>query len=207
MTSILLKGLFVGLGLSLLIGPVFFALIHTSIKRGFTTGLAFACGIFLSDVACILLANLGLSHIAAEAKYRLGIGVTGGIIMILFGIYECFHEDKIRVDMGVENLPTQKTIYLLKAFVLNIINPFVMLFWIAVSTIVHTEYDSYADISLFFLAILLTAMAMDTMKVFIANKIKVLLTGELLASAHKVSGTLLMIFGITMICRVILKMA
>ncbi|MFA6923395.1 MAG: LysE family transporter [Bacteroidales bacterium] len=207
MISIVLKGLLFGLGLSILIGPVFFALIHTSIKRGFSAGFAFAFGIFLSDLTCIFLSNLGLSQFAYETKYKIGIGVTGGIIMILFGIYEFFYKDKIKEDVGVESLPPKKIIYILKAFVLNTINPFVIIFWLTASGIVHTEYDSSAEISVFFLATLCTAISTDTLKAFIANKTKFFLTQKFLSWVHRISGILLILFGIILICRVFLKLA
>ncbi|MDD5569849.1 MAG: LysE family transporter [Bacteroidales bacterium] len=203
MTSIILKGVLFGLGLSILIGPVFFALIHTSIKRGFASGIAFAFGIFLSDLACILLSNLGLSQFIYEPNYKTGIGVTGGIIMIIFGIYEFFYKNKIKEDIGVENNSPKKIIYILKAFVLNTINPFVILFWLAASAFFHNEYDSAMEILVLFSATLFTAVSTDILKAFIANKIKIFLTEKLLSWVHRISGILLIIFGVILIYRVL----
>ena len=51
-------GITLGLTLAILLGPVFFALIQTSISKGFLKGLFLAIGISISDSVYILTSNL-----------------------------------------------------------------------------------------------------------------------------------------------------
>jgi len=46
------NGVIYGLVLAVLVGPVFFTLIQTSIERGFKSGVYVAIGISLSDALC-----------------------------------------------------------------------------------------------------------------------------------------------------------
>ena len=57
------NGVLFGLLLTIFIGPVFFALIQTSVHRGFIYGVFMALGIALSDAIYVFLAYLGLSKI------------------------------------------------------------------------------------------------------------------------------------------------
>ena len=51
----LLSGITFGLALALMVGPVFFALIQTSLHEGFRAGSFFATGVFISDASLIAL--------------------------------------------------------------------------------------------------------------------------------------------------------
>ena len=204
MIKVAVHGLIFGLGLAILIGPVFFALIQTSIKRGFWAGFSFAVGIFFSDLTCIVLSNLGVSQITTEHKYKIIIGIIGGAIMIAFGIYEFFHKYKINEAKVKDYVAPKKIIYIVKAFFLNIANPFVLIFWLTASGIVNSEYgDSYIEVIVFFSATLFVAITTDTLKAYIANKIKTYLTNTFLTLVHRIAGILLIIFGIVLIIRVL----
>ena len=54
--GIILNGVGLGLALSILLGPVFFALIHTSISKGFREGFIMAIGIVVSDATYLTIA-------------------------------------------------------------------------------------------------------------------------------------------------------
>jgi arginine exporter protein ArgO len=58
-----LQGVLLGLTFAVLIGPAFFALIQTSIHRGFRFGFFLAIGIFLSDLVALLVCYFGATQI------------------------------------------------------------------------------------------------------------------------------------------------
>ncbi|TAE06791.1 MAG: LysE family translocator, partial [Bacteroidetes bacterium] len=62
MLEILLKGILSGLVLAMTIGPVFFALLRTSISRGFKSGAFLAIGIATSDAFIALGFYFGISQ-------------------------------------------------------------------------------------------------------------------------------------------------
>ena len=62
--ELILKAVFTGVILSLMIGPAFFLLLETSIKKGVRAALAFDLGIFLSDLFYIVIAYIFYGEVA-----------------------------------------------------------------------------------------------------------------------------------------------
>ena len=164
MLNAFLKGIVLGVGLSFSIGPAFFALIQVGIQRGKMYGYAMAIGILLSDCTLIAISLLGFTSLLDNPDYTNYIGITGGIILVLYGIYSFFNppknpysdnkeskevttndiesaEEKIvkkRLNFFQKNLgPDAKWyVYTIKGYFLNIFNPFLLFFWFAaVSTV------------------------------------------------------------------------
>src|SRR5690349_9544264 len=92
------KGLALGMALCVAIGPSFFALIQTSLKHGLSFGVALAIGIFLSDLTCVALAYLGASQLFVNPANKQLIGVIGGTILLVFGVYNLFQKKTIAQD-------------------------------------------------------------------------------------------------------------
>ena len=90
MMDILLRGIFFGVVLAFLIGPVFFTLIQTSIERGFLKGVFVAIGVAFSDVFYISMIYLGSSKLLESNGTQVYLAHAGGIILISFGIYYVF---------------------------------------------------------------------------------------------------------------------
>lgn len=203
--KIFFEAILLGLTLSILIGPVFFALIQTSIKRGFKAGIFFAIGIFVSDFTCVILTNLGVSQFINDPKYANTISIIGGILLVLFGLYEILTKDKPPIqsefaDEIVVQEPKMIT-HSIKAFLMNILTPSVFLFWIFWAAQVNSRYsDSQtgidSSIPIFFLITLLTVFATDTLKVYIANQLKQIMTDRVLLIVRRVAGVILILFGI-----------
>ena len=86
MIESIISGIGLGFVLSFLTGPVFFALIKTSIEKGFYAGVSLAAGVVVSDVFYVALTLYGSSFLALENKYRIQIGVAGSTILFAIGI-------------------------------------------------------------------------------------------------------------------------
>jgi threonine/homoserine/homoserine lactone efflux protein len=202
MIKALFEGILLGITLALLIGPSFFALIQTSIKNGFKSGLALAFGIFLSDFLCVVLAYLGASQLLENSNNKMIIGIIGGIILIIFGLINIFQK-KVIEEKKIEIPKINLTLTVIKGFFLNILNPFVIVFWIGSVTIVSSKYDfPFLNIIIFFSATLTTVLATDILKAFIALKIRRVLKPQLLININRIAGIILMLFGISLIYRV-----
>ncbi|MFN5982117.1 MAG: LysE family transporter, partial [Fluviicola sp.] len=63
MVELILKGVLTGFILSIMIGPVFFVLLETSIRKGVRAALAFDLGVLLSDLIYVLIAFIFSSEI------------------------------------------------------------------------------------------------------------------------------------------------
>ena len=90
MLELIISGIGLGIVLSFVTGPVFFALIKTSIEKGFHAGMWLAAGVVLSDLIYIILTIYGSSFIQVENSYKVPIGVIGSVILLGIGIYYFF---------------------------------------------------------------------------------------------------------------------
>ena len=198
-----IEGIFLGLTLAVFIGPVFIALLHTSLKRGFRSGIFFALGVIISDLFCVALTYLGLSQIASDESYRMGIGVVGGLIMMTFGAYEFLHKEKVKMKVDAAYAP-KLIMYVLKGFVLNIATPFVFLFWLGAVGLVSAKYGhSHESVIVFFLSAGATIFSTDILKAFVAGRLTRILTERNFYWIRKVAGVLMILFGIALIWRTV----
>src|ERR1051325_2049202 len=126
------QGVLFGLVLFISIGPAFFGLIQTSLRYGYGSGIAMAFGIFASDLTYLFLAYFGVSSLLMNDKYSLPVGLTGGGLLIAYGLYQSFKKTVIQNEDGefVEPKKPTKGSFLLKGFIMNLLNPFVLLLWL-----------------------------------------------------------------------------
>jgi threonine/homoserine/homoserine lactone efflux protein len=203
----IIQGFLLGLVLAFSFGPAFFALINTGIKYGFKTGLALASGIVISDLFCIVVFYLGASALISAPSNQFAVGIIGGIVLIGYGLYNILKQNKINPDTQNTELQTSSSNYYLvsiKGFFINLLNPFTLLFWVAVVSSVGTKFSfEFSRIVLFFSAVLATIFLFDILKVFIGNKIKGFLTHKTINIINKISGTILLVFGLVLIYRVL----
>jgi len=199
------EGILVGFTLAILLGPAFFTLLQTSIHRGFVSGMLLSAGIFLSDLALVLLCYLGASQILSESRNSLIFGMIGGIVLIIFGVVTF----KRTISPEGQDLHLKKPgplTYILKGFVLNFANPFIWIFWMGVVVGVTSNLGvASREVYLFFIGLLGTTLATDFLKSFIAHKIKGYLKPALLTRFNHIVAVLLVIFGIALIVRVIMN--
>lgn len=207
MFIVFIRGVILGFSMSaLFIGPALFALIQTSIKNGFRSAAAMALGINLSDAFYVFLAYLGASQFLSNPKVKIYEGIGGSIILFAFGIYTLFqkHEDERDVQKGMEmaakiNKNKKLPLMLVKGFVLNLLNPFVLFIWLGVMTSVSSKYNTKEELLFFFAGTLGTILILDVLKSLAANRVKKLLTHKLLVFIHFVMAIALIISGIVLL--------
>jgi threonine/homoserine/homoserine lactone efflux protein len=215
MIQIIISGFILGLTLAVLVGPAFFTLIQTSINHGFRIGMFLAIGIFLSDLTLVSLSFLGASQVISGEKYRIAFGIIGGAILIIYGAYT-FLKKVINYSDKEENGQNkiikkihapQPVLYIIKGYFLNLINPFLLIFWVGVMSFVTAEYtnkpNKNLDILIFFSIALGTVLATDFLKCFVANQIKRFLNRKILLFINHALGILLIGTGIYLIIKTI----
>lgn len=201
MISIILHAIALGLLLSIMIGPVFFLLINTSIKKGFKPAVYLAAGVALSDCIYILIAYFGSELIVSLNKNNSTIGLIGGIILIVFGVVSILK--KVELDPEEIKLPDDSKTLLIdtgKGFIMNALNPFVFVFWMGAITALNAGKaveHSYAII--FFTLVIVTVFSTDLLKAYLASKLKKLLTPAFLNWMNRASGFALICYGIKLI--------
>ncbi|MEJ0104311.1 MAG: LysE family transporter [Bacteroidota bacterium] len=90
MAEAFLKGITLGLLLSISVGPVLFSVIKQSLNNGHKGGMAFILGVSASDVALVLISNVFTQLFSSLSSRRIEIGITGSIFLIVMGIYFLF---------------------------------------------------------------------------------------------------------------------
>ena len=201
MIQSLFEGVSMGLLLSLLIGPVFFALISSSMQHGFRYAAILALGILVSDSLYGFLTYFGVSFLANAALFEAMLGYAGGLILIGFGISSLMKKQQEGSESGLQDPPqAKKRNAFAKGFSINGINPFVLLFWISIASLVSLK-DSWSrsQILAYYLGILLTVFGTDLLKAFVAKQLGRFVTPRLLGLLNKGVGVTLIFYGLRMI--------
>ncbi len=199
MIESIVTGIGLGFVLSFLTGPVFFALIKTSIEKGFSAGVSLAGGVVLSDVFYVGLSLYGTSFIALENAYRIQIGVAGSSILFAIGLYYLFK--KVKVDYEQSSSKRKNTGYFIKGFLMCIFNPAILLYWLSVTSSVISisgEIKS-SEIIPFFGSILVTQFSLDVLKAYYANKLRYRIKEKNIALLNRIAGILILIFAARLI--------
>jgi len=69
-------------------GPLFFQTISQGSRTGVRSGLIFSLAHSIVEFSLIMLLAFGLLAVRNEVLIRTGLGVAGGIVLILFGLYQ-----------------------------------------------------------------------------------------------------------------------
>ena len=123
--EIVLNGIISGLVLAVLVGPVFFTLLQTSIERGFVSGVFVATGIALSDSLYIALSYLGLYGLFNSEGFQVYLAYVGGFIILCFGAYYLFVKSRRLINFNnMEHVKERSPFRLMaKGFIINGLTP------------------------------------------------------------------------------------
>ncbi|HRH65161.1 MAG TPA: LysE family translocator [Bacteroidia bacterium] len=195
------SGFTFGLLLAVMLGPVFFALLQTSLHEGFKAGVHMALGVFISDAIVISVCYFFAAQLNLMEQNKAVMGWVGGILLIGFGIINFIK--KIKVKEVDDDKKTVHAKFMLQGFLLNIMNPAVLLFWLSVISMVSVREYKTSQQSAFFASVLLTVLGTDLLKSFVSHRIKNLLKANVILWVNRVIGCALIGFGVHMIWKVI----
>ena len=196
----LFEGIILGLTVAISLGPALFALLQTSIKHGVKVGIFLAAGIFMSDLTLVVGFYFGAVNIITDPAYHLGLGIFGGIVMCVFGIFTFFR--KVPQTEQVEAISEIKVKkqgpfpYFFKGFILNLANPFLWVFWITSMIAISATYGGdQRSVAIFFTGTLSVILLTDIAKVLLANKIRIAGNPQVKLWMNRIVGLLFMILG------------
>jgi len=209
----------IGFLLSIMIGPVFFVLLEISITKGFKSALIFDLGVLLSDLFYIVISLFFAYQLKGlgDVRNNLALSILGGSLFMAFGVYNLFFK-KVRLapidlDRELIDLPEQQvkpkrkkdnTMLVLKGFTLNLLNPGVVIYWLAIIAKgfdLVAKYESDIHISIYLAIILITFFGIDCLKAYVANKLKPLVTVNLLKALNLLIGVIFSGTGVFLILR------
>lgn len=200
MIAALLKGLALGLMLTISVGPIIFSIIKQSINNGHKGGFAFIAGVSASDITLVLISNIFTTLFSSLLEYKIHIGIGGSCLLIALGIYVLFFK-KIEVnEEGVHVITMRKRDYVkifLSGFFMNTLNPSVIGFWLLTSTSLLVETLNYRLVV--FITCLIVVAVSDIAKVMLAGRIRQKLTPHNIHIINRISGLILIGFGVALI--------
>ncbi|MEP6682690.1 MAG: LysE family transporter [Parafilimonas sp.] len=213
MFEALVKGLILGLLLGISVGPIIFSVLKQSLNNGHRGGYVFIAGVSASDILLVLICNMFTHLFDAVMQHELIIGIAGSSLLVALGVYNFFFRKVQTAENGmlmVNNLRTHHLVGIFfSGFFMNTLNPGSFLFWFATTATISADSklvdhpDQYRFIV--FLTALLFNLASDTSKVLLANKIRLKLTPHNVHIINRISGFILMGFGIAIIVTILIR--
>jgi threonine/homoserine/homoserine lactone efflux protein len=197
MSAIIIKGLGLGLLLSVSVGPVVFTIIKLSLRNGYKAGFAFAAGVSGSDILLVLLGNMAAELVRAALAFEMTIALVGAAILFIMGVWSFFFRkdpvmDNSELDASLRRRDLVK--YGLQGFLINTMNPGAILFWLTTCT--AFAYLPFSERTLLFGCCLLVVVVADLLKVALAGKLRQFFTPHTLHIINRVSALILIGFGL-----------
>ncbi|RZJ72659.1 MAG: LysE family translocator [Flavobacterium sp.] len=198
MFEAILLGMGAGIISSFLTGPVFFAMIKTSIERGFKAGFSIAVGVIISDIILIGLVLYGSQFLVYQESFDKYVGLVGGFFLLAVGIYYLYSKVAINYqENGIGKI--SKRSYLLKGFLMCILTPSTLMFWIIVSGIISAKLNSLEEKLFCFFIAMVTQLSIDGLKSFYSSKLRYRIKEDALRKLNKVAGVIIIGFAIWLI--------
>lgn len=199
MLEAIIKGLGLGLILSISVGPVIFTILKQSINNGHKGGFSFVTGVWISDILLVVISNMFSALVVEALVFKSEIGYIGGAFVVSLGIYYAFFKKVyFGEDSNILLVQFGKRAFtkaLMSGFLINTLNPSVMLFWLINATAFAASNTRLERLVIFGVCIVVNVLA-DIAKVLLAAKVRNRLTAHNIQIINRVSGTILILFGI-----------
>lgn len=202
MIAPVLKGILLGLILSISIGPVIFAIIKQSLTSGQKAGYFFVAGVSLSDISLVFICNFFTSFFTLALSHKAFIAIIGAGFLLMMGVYTLFFK-KIKFNQD----DVSKTVLMrkrdlvstfLSGYFMNTLNPNVFLFWFAWTAAISASAEQTPSPFLYrcvvFGTCLLFVLFSDILKVALAGKLRPRLTTRNMIIINRISGIIILIF-------------
>ena len=210
--SAVVGGLSLGLFMAISVGPTIFAIIRYSLNHSYKAGLAFVLGVSLSDIMYVLIANLVAPFMELLSEYDTPLAYGGSAILIIIGLAGLLKKYKpkrpAQVVITLSNAHYFKI--WLSGFLINTINPGVVINWLASVKLVSKATADYTPQQatlyriIFFGTCLLLVLGIDFLKVLLADKIRSWLTMRRIMVLNKISSFCLLAIGVIILALTLL---
>lgn len=201
MLEFILFAILLGISLSLvLIGPVFFLLIETSLTKGWKSAIALDLGVVFADLICICFAFFGSKDLVNFIENHRSVYILGGFIIMIYGGYMLVSKPKLHINndalVGKNYLKT-----FVNGFLMNLLNVGVVVFWFIVVGWINLNYKETYEFVLFIAIALMVFLSIDLSKIFLARKLQDRLNDRMVYKIRKIIGGILIIFGFVILLK------
>jgi len=166
-------------------------------------GFSFVAGVWASDIVLVVLSNTLTVFVSALTEHSKVIAFAGSSFLVGMGVYFIFFKKVALTGVADGNEVRFRKRDMAKAFasgfLINTLNPGVILFWLGNATLLAANHTLQERIVIFSVCLLIN-MAADVGKVMMAGKLRNKLTLQTLVIINKISGSILIGFGIVLLC-------
>jgi threonine/homoserine/homoserine lactone efflux protein len=202
--EILLKGVLLGLTVSMPLGPIGIILINRTIKRGFLSGFFSGLGLGTADTLLAILAALGFTVIIGFIKdERFIITIIAGLVVVGVGV-------KVFLSNPVKDLrkrdKSDKSLWrdFYSVFVLSITNPYTILIFVAFFSGIHISGNIRPELVPFLLipGVFIGAMSWWFSLSYFLSRFKKNIRLRAIVRINKLGGIVILLIGILLLLSV-----
>lgn len=202
MIAPIIKGLLLGLILSISIGPVIFAILKQSLTNGHKAGYAFVAGVSASDITLLIICNVFTALFTLVLSHKAIIAMVGAGFLLLMGLYTLLFK-KIKLESFTDdkdkNLRKRDLLGIfISGYLMNSLNPGVFLFWFAWTAAIGAEAVETNQPLVYKLLVFGTCLSFvlvsDLIKVVLAGTLRPRLTEKTMIWINRLSGIIILIF-------------
>jgi threonine/homoserine/homoserine lactone efflux protein len=201
MIAPIIKGLLLGLILSISIGPVIFAILKQSLTNGHRAGYAFVAGVSASDITLLIICNVFTALFTLVLSHKAVVAMVGAGFLLLMGLYTLIFK-KVQTEIIDDKQKELRKRDLLGIFfsgyLMNTLNPSVFLFWFAWTAAIGADAIETANPTFYKIIVfgtcLLFVLISDLIKVVLAGALRPRLTEKTMIWINRLSGIIILIF-------------
>ena len=199
------KGIFTALIMTVGVGPGMLINFHTSLRRGFVSGLSVVAGLYLSDSIFIAVNYFGVFRFVQSFHHQRLASIICGSVLCAAGISLALKKaSAIEAASADTAFPAAASMLkgFLSGFIVNMTNPFVFVFWMTLMSVATLNLGFRSrEFFIYFAAVVGTALCLDIIKSYLFSRMKTGLKAKFIARINHGIGTVLASAGIVIICR------
>ncbi len=196
--EILLKGIILGLTVSMPLGPIGIILINRTIKRGMLSGFFSGLGLATADTLLAVLSALGFTVIIRFINsQRFIISIIAGLVIIGVGL-KVFLSNPVKGFRNKEKVNKSLWRDYYSVFVLSISNPYTIFIFVAFFSGVHFNGNVKPEQVPFLLipGVLIGTIAWWFFLSYFVSRFKKNIRLRVIVRANKIAGILIIVIGV-----------
>jgi threonine/homoserine/homoserine lactone efflux protein len=202
--EIILKGILLGLTVSMPLGPIGIILINRTLKRGMISGFFSGLGLATADTLLALIAGIGFTVIMSFIKeWRFILSIIAGLIIIGVGL-KIFFSDPVKDIRNKEK--SEKSLWrdYYSVFVLSISNPYTIFIYVAFFSGVHINGNVRPELVPFFLipGVMIGTIGWWFFLSYFVSRFKKKIRLRMMVRATKIAGIVIIIIGLVVLLSV-----
>lgn len=197
---ILIKGLIVGIFVSLPVGPASFYSIRKTLEYGWLVGFIACLGIVTADIVYASIAGLGMFTVVSflEVHHTI-VGLLGGLFVTFVG----FRSFRKTSNQPTNSVSEGLSRFYFKSLAITLTNPLVIIVYMAIfSGIGLTDFSQNHLQSLLLLAGIALGATLTLLLIgILVNELRKKIHGDMISNIGRISSIILIIIGLVIIIK------